>query len=209
MSTFIKNEAGEDVEVFSAEELAAQKEAAIEEYKSQNPDKSDELTKLQDELKIKEEELTKFKDKDLNFSNLRTQKEAAEKKIEKISKEIDEKIASATSKVLEGVMKDHYSDTLKTLASGDPELQKKIEFHYKRLGDAVATKEEMNTKLRDAWILATKPEGGSAFSPAAISSGGARPVNIQSDKKFTPEEKAFAQKLAQAGGLQLKDEDFK
>jgi len=67
MSQKIINDMGEEIEVFTNEELEAQKESAIEDYKTNNPDKTDELTKLQEDLQTKEEELSKFKNKDLNF----------------------------------------------------------------------------------------------------------------------------------------------
>ena len=86
MSRTITDSTGTDIEVFTADELQQQREAALEEYKTGNPDKSDELAKLQDELKTKEEELTKLNGKDLNFSTLRTQKEALEKENDDLKK---------------------------------------------------------------------------------------------------------------------------
>ena len=195
---------GVDIEVFTVEELEAQKQEAIENYKSENPDKADELASLQEELKLKEEELTKVKDKDTNFANLRKQKEAAEKKITDITAEIDTKISAVKKEVMEGVMKDHYNDTLKVLAGDDEEVKKKIEFQYKRLADAAATKEEVGNKLRDAWVLATKPEVTDALNSFVISSGGVGKLHIKGqEKKFTPEEKALGAKFG------LKEEDFK
>lgn len=197
----ITQDDGTVVEVFTSDELAQQKQDAIEAYKMENPDKTDELLVLQGEL-------DKLKAKDLNFTNLRTAKEATEKKIEEITKEIDEKVALAKKEVLEGVLQDYYNDTLKNLSGEDEETKKKIEFHYKRLGDTVATKEEMGNKLRDAWVLATTPEGVDALNTSVISSGGVGRLPIKTEKKFTAEEKAMAQKLAQAGGMTLSEEDF-
>ena len=97
---------GEEVEVFTNEE----KEAAIEEYKQANPDKSVEMEALQSELKKSNEELVKFQNKDLNFANLRTQKEAAEKRADELRAEIDTKIGVVKKEILEGVMVDHYNE---------------------------------------------------------------------------------------------------
>lgn len=205
----ITKEDGSTVEVYTADELEAQKQEAIELYKLENPDKTDELTALQEELKTKEEALEKATKKDLNFGTLRTQKEAAEKKIADITKEIDTKISQAKKEVMEGVMKDHYNDTLKALAGDDEEVKKKIEFHFKRLGDTASTKEEIGNKLRDAWLLATKPAEMDALNSTVLSSGGVGRLKINSsEKKFTPDEKALAQKLAQAGGMKLEESDF-
>lgn len=201
MSRTITDSTGTDIEVFTADELQQQREAALEEYKTGNPDKSDELAKLQDELKTKEEELTKLKGKDLNFSTLRTQKEALEKEKDDLKKEIDEKIGTAKREILEGVLKDHYLDSLKALAGDDPELQKKIEHEYGRIKDAAATKEEVARKLRDAWVLATKQDDPGALNSAVVSSGGVSRLHIKSDKKFSPEEVELGRKL----GLESKD----
>ena len=210
MSEIIKREDGTETELFSAEEIEQQKQAAIDEFKTANPDKTAELTTLQEELKTKEEELEKLKGKDLNFSNLRTQKDAAEKKIENITKEIDQKISLAKKEVMEGVMKDHYNDTLKSLAGEDEDLKKKIEHHYKRLGDVASTKQEVGIKLRDAYLLAATPPITDALNTSVLSSGGVGKLNIKGqENKFTPDEKVLARKLAQAGGMVLKDEDFK
>ena len=205
----IKDESGNDLEVFTAEELQTQKDAILEEYKIANPDVSVELDALQKELESKTEELTKLKDKDLNFANLRSQKDAAEKKLEAELKKIDEKIGAVKSEVLEGVRKDYYNETLKSLAGNDKELEKKIGLEYDRLKDAATTKEDVGKKLRDAYFLATKVEDAGALNSAVISSGAVSRLNVSQNKSFTPEEIAFTKKLAESGGMKLEDKDFK
>ena len=200
MPTEITLEDGTVQTVLSAEEIQAkidaEKQAAIEDYKSKNPDKSEELTKAQ-------EELAKFKEKDLNFGNLRTQKEEAERKVQEILKGVDEKIGTVKKEVLEDVLQDHYNDTIKTLAGGDAELQKKIEFHYKRLTDAATTKEEATKKLTDAFVLATKSDDPGALNASVISSGGVHRPNIKQTSPVTPELKGVGAKLG------LTEEDWK
>lgn len=204
------NESGEEIEVFTSEELEAQKDAAIEEFKQANPDKTGELEVLQAELKTTQEKLAKFEDKDLNFANLRAQKEVAEKKAKDLASEIDTKIGAAKKEIFEGVMQDHYNQVLESLAGTDEELKKKIEFQYKRLGDSTTTKDQVTKKMTDAWALATRTEDSGILNSTVISSGGVSRPNVKSAQSFTPEEKAIAQKLASAGGLgQLTDQDFK
>src|SRR5438105_3456954 len=99
---------GEEKEVFTQEELDAQKNEALEQYKKDNPDKSGELTKLQEDLKKSQEDLAKANDKDTNFKNLREAKDALEKKVEDLTKSFDDKISNVKKEVLEGVIKDHY-----------------------------------------------------------------------------------------------------
>lgn len=190
-----KDEFGEDITVFTQEELDAQKEEFLEQYKAENPDKSDEIAAL-------EEELLGLKNKDQNFVALRKAKDDAEKKISDITKEIDDKITLVKKEVMEGVMKDHYNDTLKSLAGEDAEMIKKVEFHFKRLGDVASTKAEISNKLRDAYLLANKNEDG-GVDASVFSSGGVGRLNIKNDKKFTQEEKEMGAKFG------LTDKDFK
>ena len=202
----ITNDDGEQVEVFTADDLAAQKQQALDEYMIEHPDKGDEIAALQADLKAKEDALAKMDEKDQNFSLARKQ---AQDKVEDILKGVDEKIDAAKKEVLEGVMQDHYAETLKTLSDGDDELKKKIEYHYKRLTDTASTKEEVTVKLRDAYLLATKPAETDALNTSVLSSGGVSRIKVGSEKKFTEEEKAFTKKLAQAGGMTLEESDFK
>lgn len=193
-------EDGSEVEMFTSEEIQSQKDAAIEEFKAMNPDKTAEIEDLQIQLTEANEKALKAGEKDFNFSALRAQKEALEKSI-------DEKVGVAKKEIFEGVMTDHYADTLKSLSSEDEELKKKIEFHYKRLADTAATKEQITKKLSDAYYLATAPEDR-GVSPAAFSSGGASMVKPSKPGNFTEEEKATARKWAAAGGLNLEEKDF-
>ncbi len=209
MPKTIKNEeTGEEEEVFSADEVQAQREEEVKKYQDEHPDKTDELTKLQDKLKEAEEKLSKADDKDKNFASLRKAKEDAEKKVADILAGVDERIGKAKNEVLEGVNKDHYSDTLKVLAGDDAELLKKIEFHYKRLADPSGSKAEITAKLQDAYTLATG-QSASSMSSSAYSSGGAnRPKTKTGTEKLNADEQALAKKIAAAGGMKLEDKDF-
>ena len=209
MSEIIKREDGTEEEVFTATEIEEQKQAAIQQFQAENPDKTEELNALQEELKVANEKLAKADDKSQNFATLRKAKEEAEGKLADFTKSVDEKIALSEKRVLEGVMQDHYNDTVKALVGEDEELKKKVEFHYKRLGDTAATKEEISNKLRDAYLLATKQDAGDNFNANILASGGVSRLNIKpSDKSFTPEEKELGKKIAQAGGIKLEDKDF-
>lgn len=190
----IKDENGDDVEVYTAAELEEQKQAALEEFKTNNPDKTEELEELQKELDKKDAELAKANEKGSNFAKLR----AEQKKIEE---DIDSKISSAKREVIESVMKDHFNETMKSLAGEDEELRKKIEFNYKRLGDNPVTKDEISSKLRDAYLLASKTSDD-GVNNSVFASGGVGKLNIKNnDKKFSQDEKALGAKL----GLSAKD----
>jgi uncharacterized protein YdcH (DUF465 family) len=202
----VLNEKGEEIEVYTAEELEAERNKAIDDYKQANPGDPD-IEKLQNEIQAKTEELEKLKNKDYNFSQLRETKERLEGQIADLTKSIDEKIGVAKKEVVEGVMKGYYNEKLKDLSGGNKELSDKIEFHYKRLTDPGTTKEEINKKLNDALILATG-EGEGKSTSDAFSSKGVSPLGVEKGKPVTEEEKTFARKLGKAGGVDLTDEDF-
>ena len=220
----ITNKSGEEIEVYTKEDLESQRESAIEQYKEQNPDQSEDMKKLQEELEgskeelegskeeleKSQEELKKAKDKDLNFSSLRNKNEKAEDKIKEIESSIDEKISTVKKEVLEGVMKDHFQETVSSLAGDDEELKKKIEFHYNRISDVPTTKSEMTKKLTDSWTLATQSEKKDEFNSRAISSSGYSAVSFREEKsnKMNAEEKEFVKKLGRSGGLNISDEDI-
>ena len=193
MSQFIKQEDGSELEVFTPQEVESQRLQAIEDYKTENPDKTGELSDLQEKLKEVEEKLANAGNKDQNFASLRKAKEDAEKKVADILAGVDEKITKAKTEVLEGVMKDHYNETLGALAGEDEELKKKIEFNFKRLGDVAATKQEISKKLTDAYALSTTREDG--VSSSVYSSGGVGKLNIKPVTKLSDEEKAFGAKF--------------
>lgn len=211
----ITNDQGEEVEVFTAEELEQQKQAAIDQYKQDNPEKTEEMERLQrerDEANQKLEDANKQLegelDKDKNFAQLRKQKEDAEAKLNELQGTIDDKIGTAKKEILEDVMRDHYNETIERLTGGDEDLKKKVEFQYKRLQDPAGTKEEMNKKLSDAYLLAQGPVQ-ETVDTNVFSSGGVQKLNLKKNQEFTSEEKEFVQRLGQAGGLQITEDDFK
>ena len=202
MTIKVKLESGEEIDTFTQEELEAKQAEALESYKSENPDKTEELTALQEELRVANDKLGKVDDKNVNFVALRKAKEDAEKKVDEILKGVDGKIEQVKKEVLEGVMQDHKQDTLKSLSGGDAELEKKIEFHYKRLGDVASTKQEISKKLNDAWVLATAKESD-GMTANIYGSGNVGRVNINNTSpKFSAEEKELGSKFG------LTDKDF-
>lgn len=216
MSTKIKNEKGEEIEMFTAEELQSKSDEAaeaakakvIEEYKAENLDKVDEIEKLQSDLEAARndaeaatEELKKATGKEYNFSKLREAKEAAEKRADEANKKLENEVTGIKKLITD----DAYNTTIEMLAGKDEDLKKKIEFHYKRLSDPADTKQAIEKKLRDAYILAA---GGppSGVGMEAFVSGAAPITNILKSNASTtikPEVKEFGK--AKFG---LTDEDF-
>lgn len=190
-STF-KDAEGNDVSAFTVEEVNAKDEA---------------IQKANDEMARITEELNKMKEKDLNFSKLREQKDSLEGKVKQIETDFTAKLETTKKELFEGVLKDHYNDVITNLASGDEETKKKIAYHYNRLSDKAETKAEVDKKLKDAWALAQdKPASNAA---AAFSSGGMGYVKPSSGTKtFSKEEVELGKAIAAAGGMKLDDKDF-
>jgi len=210
MPKIISDSTGEEVEMFTAEEIEAQKQEAIEastgELEALQKERDDKQAEIDNLTKQLEGEL----DKDKNFAELRKQREDLKKerdelkgKIDSIDGTIEEKVESAKSAILEGVNKDHYSETLKALVGDDEELQKKVELNYSRLTDEVASKEDITKKMTDAYRLSVEDRSPNALNTAVVSSGGAPLARPPASKAFTQEEKELAGKFG------LSDEDLK
>ena len=194
MPQTIQDADGNDVEVFTASETEAQKQEALDAFKTENPDKTDEIAKLQEDLNKANEDIKGFEDKDQNWALLRKKAQVAEEEAKKANETMEttikDEIGSAEKRITEGFMQDHYAQTIKSLAGDDEELKKKIEFQYNRLNDPSTTKEDVTKKLTDAWRLAT-PAETDAMGSTVVSSGGAARINPSAPQEFTDEEKEF------------------
>ena len=205
MSQIIKNDDGTEVEVYTAEELEQQKNDAIEQFKTENPDKTGELTTLQEELQSAQSELEKLRSVDKSVTHFKKEAQEAQKKVEEITKDIDAKINSVKREVFEGVMKDHSNEIVSSLSGGDDELKKKLQFEFDNTlkGVIPTTKEEISKKWEAAYTLVTK-EAPDAVNMSVYSSGGVGRIKIGGgEQKFSAEEKDLGAKFG------LKEEDFK
>ena len=196
MPTKLRNESGEEIEAFTAEEVKTLEESKEEELKTA----TEQAVKLQ-------EELNKLKDKDLNFSTLRSQKDEAEKKVKELAENLKTLPDKIKGEVMESVLKEHYLEILQNLAGGDEEAKKKIEHHYNRLSDPVDSKAAIEKKLRDAMSLSQDRVDLTTNAFASMGSAPLKPSNTGGS--FTQEEVELGKRLAAAGGLKLTDDDFK
>ena len=176
----ITDSTGAEIEVYTAEEIAAKEEEAsakaIADYKAANPDQTEKLTELEKQLTTAKDDLAKADDKDQNFAALRGAKEKAEKDLTEFqanfSKALDERLSAFKGDVLGAVQQDHFNETLKAFTGGDDELMKQVKFQYDRIKDVAGTKEEITKKLSDAYLLATATPERNALNTTVLSSGG-------------------------------------
>jgi len=208
MPRTIQDSNGAEIEVFSKEELDTQRNDAVEAFKKENPDKSEEIKKMQDDLKAKDDEMRKLLDKDTNFKNLREAKDKVEQEKEELRKKLDDAVSAVKQEVVGSVLNDHIKESLDKLADGDEGMRKKIEFHAERLGiKSAKDKNEVNTAIQDAYRLATDFKHDTLHSGVVSSAGAGIPA--KTNKKVSPEDAATIKQIAGRGGLKLSDEDIK
>ncbi len=177
----LHDDQGNEVEAMTPDEVDAEISKKVDEkvqdYIKEHPEQKDiiETKKQLDEARAK---LEKFENKDYNFEQLRGGKEAAESKV----KELEEKITNEIAGVKKVIFDDTYNKTLTTLSNGDDELKKKIEFHYNRLKDASDSREMIEKKLRDSYVLATGSSIPNELNKIISSSGAPLPINNNQGK---------------------------
>lgn len=177
MSKTISDSEGNEVEVFTADELEAQTQQAIEDFKKENPDQSDKIAELESTVQSTKEALEKAnKDleaasgKDQNFAALRKAKEDAERKAAEATSALDVKLEEAKTEILSSVNQDHLETELARVSAGDEELLAKIKESYGVLNLPIGTKSEITSRVEAAVRLAS-PENANALTSAVVGSG--------------------------------------
>ncbi len=179
MTTKVYNEEGDEIEALTEEELEAEKKAAVDTAVKESNDK---LTAKETELAKALEDLKKYQDKDYNFKGARDQIENKSKEVDEIRKELDTlkgSVVSELAKLKDSSVAEHKSEILKVLAGEDEELKKKIEFNYERFKDPSDTKDQVEQKLKDSYLIATGSSVPNKLS-SVISSAKARPITADS-----------------------------
>ena len=172
-----------------------------------------EVKTLQDNIKNKDEEissvrekLAKLENKDYNFKKLR---DMTKEEMEKLSgKEVEllkrqEKLEEEQKNFTDKVVNSYKDDALAVLAGNDKDLREKILFHYDRIKDDAVSKEEIQNKIKEAYLLAS--ERAKAINPlsAAMSYRGS-PPNVKKGKEpVSEDQKDLARKLG------INEEDLK
>jgi septal ring factor EnvC (AmiA/AmiB activator) len=178
--TTLYNEDGSPVEALTEEEIKAK----IEEAKTQTQEELETTKTTLEETKTalaqKTADLDKLNkdggNKDKNWKEIRDAKEAREKEVAELTKKVTDlegKITGVTTATEEAKI----DNAIKAIAGADPEMAKKIKFHFNSFSGKPENDEKFAERLNSAYILATggkaigKPTGGS-FS----SGGGGAPA---------------------------------
>lgn len=184
----IKNEKGEDIEVFTeaevkvkAEEAAKEASAkAIEDYKAANPDKTAEIEALKGDLAKKESDLAAAiaaGDKSGQVERLRKERDDALKAKEDAEKKATDAALDVTKKLDEfrkEIIGDPKADGLARLAGGDEELRKKLELEFDRYRPDENSKKAVEERLAMAYTIVTGSKPKPGLLDNGVSSGGDR-----------------------------------
>ncbi len=199
----IKNENGEEIEVYTSAEVeertkAAAEEAkgkALEEYKAQNPDKGEEVEKLKNILTETEKKLQEALDaggdeKNPQIIRLRQERDEAKKNAESAVKGLEVKLEQFRKEYIG----DAKTDWLNKLSNGNEDLKKKIEYHFDNYRSSAVTKKDIEERMTVAYQLATGNKPTPGFLDGKTS-GGDRGLGgyagAGATKELTPNQKAI------------------
>lgn len=162
MPKILKDSEGNDVEVLSPEEVEAQqKDVVAKKEKELTESFTKEKTELQERLKTLEGQVG-------NVGELRKAKEEVEAKLKEVTGNYEKEKSEAVQKQLD----DYKSQLFEALASKDPELKKKIEFHYSKFADAKSNDRATVDKLANDALKLAMEGTGSGVDGRAFGSGG-------------------------------------
>lgn len=203
----VKNDAGEEIEVFTQAEVEAkakeESDKAVEAFKVANPDKSAELTELQTKLAKAEQDI---KDgaggNEGQVQRLREARDKAEKDLKEGLGNMEKKFDDFRKEVVG----DTKAEMLDRLSGGDVELRKKIELEFDNYRPNDVTKKGITERLSKAYQLVTNAQPKPGLLDG-LTGGGAR----GDGGGYKPSEKKEANANEQAIGkvLGITDADRK
>lgn len=153
----MKDADGKDIEVFTAEEVKAQNDAALAEYQKEHPDQSADIKTANDAKVAAETALAAAlaaggeDTKDENIKNLRVAVATANTKADAIQKEA----LDAISALKNAPTQEYKSELVEAVARGDKTLKEKIDIRYAELsGMPEGNKAEVRLRMEAAVKLA-------------------------------------------------------
>lgn len=218
----IKQEDGTEIEVFTEAEVqvktkeaeTAAAAAAIEKFKEENPDKTEELTAAQTKLKEAEDALKKAEedaggDKDGQVARLRKERDDAKKAAEEATSGIEKKFEDFKKEMVG----DTKTELLERLSAKDPELKKKIELEFDNYRPNDTSKKGIEQRMEKAYQLATGnlPKPGlldGSIGAGDRGDGGSYHVDGEA-KEMTPNAKAIGAVLGVTDAERKVAEDYK
>ncbi len=201
----IKDVDGKEIEVFTADDVAAREttareaagKQAVEDYKKNNPDKSGEVTKLQTDL---DEANRKLKDAEDAGDKGSGQVERLRRERDEAQNKLNTQV-SDLSKRIDDLIGDTKGELLNKLAGADVELRKKLELEFDNYRPGANSKTDIIERVQKAYQLVTgnKPTPGMLDNLSGAGQrgdGSAHIINNEHQKKeFNPNEVAIGNML--------------
>ena len=153
----IKNEAGEEIEVFSQEEADALVKQRAEE--AAETARKEALEAAEAEKAELEEKLKKYENKDYNFNQLRNKKEKEDSAAAAEAKKLAEQLAEVNARL--GKVESQPFEKAKNEfiaannIAGDKELNEKFDFFFEPLASKAKTEADYKAALAGAFAAAT------------------------------------------------------
>jgi hypothetical protein len=173
MAQMIKDADGKEIEVFTAEEVAAREAAALELYQKDHPDQSAALAAAETAKAAAEKSLADAlaaggDTKDENIKNLRIAVKTANDNTEKVKTEM----TAAIDALKAAPTKEYESELVARLGGTDKDLKEKIEIRYKELaGMPSGTKAEVRARMEAAYQLAAGKPAATILDGGVTSAG--------------------------------------
>ncbi len=200
------DEKGEVVEgAMTQDEITEQTEKLEKEKEELLEEKETEYTESKKELEEKitemEEEMEKFGKKDLNFGKLRKQKEANEEILQKV----EEKFKGEIEDIKKNIGENKFEVVFKNVVGEqETETEKKIKEHYNSFEGAPKDRDEMVSRIKNSYLLATGDQLTSPLNSGVIGTGtGSHPKVKGTEGKITDDGKDLA------GRLGIKEDELK
>lgn len=177
----IKNEQGEEVEVFTADEVSEKITSSVTEalnkYKEENPGSGEEITAIKTQVETLQTKLTDAEAllkaaendpaKKAQVNRLREERDKAKSDFDSVVQKTEETINQKFDALTADLTSEYKGDILKSLSKGDSDLSKKIEFEFDRYRPGENSRVAIKERLERAYILAT----GEAVAPGMFDNG--------------------------------------
>jgi len=148
MPEIIKLDDGSEKEVFTKEE--------VEEMQSRSEARKSQREEAKKELENTQAKLKKLENKDFNFKKLRDMTKEEKDKLTTTEMELKQKaeqLEENQQKFTEQLQSSYKNEAMAVLVGNDKDMQKKVLYNYNKLNSPDGTKEEVFSKMRDAYNM--------------------------------------------------------
>lgn len=201
MPTTITDENGNEQEVYTAEEVEAQKQEAVQAKEIELNAQVEEANKKVENLNFQLEEAQKGGNPH-QIQRLKDAKAKAEEEAQSAKSEADQKFES----FIQEQVKEHRDNALAVLSGGDEELRKKIEYHMDNtIAGNPTTKGGIEDKAKKAYTLATEGQAAPSILDNITSASDKGNSSTDSGGNYVETEVSKGQRKA----LGISDDDAK